>query len=821
MAKNLVIVESPAKAKTIEKYLGGDYIVKASFGHIRDLSKEDNAIDVKNGYRPRYEVPNEKKKVVSELRKLTESAEMVWLATDEDREGEAIAWHLYEELQLDRKNVKRVVYHEITKPAIMAAFASPRDIDYNLVDAQQARRTLDRLVGFELSPILWKKVKPSLSAGRVQSVAVRLIVEREREIAGFESSSAYKVTASLFSIPTEKSFKAELSERFAVQSDAGTFLRQCTGAEYTVKNLEIKPSKKSPSPPFTTSTLQQEASRKLGFSITKTMKLAQDLYEAGHITYMRTDSVNLSDIALGMAHEEILKSWGENYANTRRYSTKAAGAQEAHEAIRPTAFDRRTIDAHDRDARRLYELIWQRATASQMADAQIERTIITVNVSTVKQDLVKKYLLEQDLVKQDLIAKGEVLKFEGFLKVYGESADDDAEEDDTNLLPIVSIGEKLGFNYMTATEKFAKPPARYNEASLVKKLEDLGIGRPSTYAPTIQTIQTRNYIVKEDREAKQRDYSILTLLPDGKVEKEVKTESYGAEKQKLFPTDVGGIVTDFLIRYFSQIMDYNFTATVEKQFDEIAEGQKQWVAMLDEFYGPFHKTVENTMGEAKRNDRLLGTEPGTERKVIAKYGRFGPMIQIGEAGEADVKFSSLPPHTSLESITLEEAIALFRLPRIVGMFEGAEMKVAIGKYGPYIQHSGQFCSIEPPDDPLTITEARAIELIIQKREAVKSAVIREFEGDATMRILRGKYGPYIKAGELNARIPRGVNPETLTLEDCRKLVGEQFPAKADAKKASAESGGAKTKAGAKKTNAKSGGTKTKAGAKKNSKKTTE
>lgn len=794
MAKNLVIVESPAKAKTIEKYLGSDYIVKASFGHIRDLSKEDNAIDVKNGYRPRYDVPNEKKKVVAELRRLTESAEMIWLATDEDREGEAIAWHLYEELRLDRKSVKRVVYHEITKPAIMAAFAAPRDIDYNLVDAQQARRTLDRLVGFELSPILWKKVKPSLSAGRVQSVAVRLIVEREREIAGFESSSAYKVTANLFSIPTEKSFKAELSERFAVQSDAGTFLRQCSGADYTVKNLEIKPSKKSASPPFTTSTLQQEASRKLGFSITKTMKLAQDLYEAGHITYMRTDSVNLSDIALGMAREEILKSWGDNYANTRRYSTKAAGAQEAHEAIRPTAFDRRTIDAHDRDARRLYELIWQRAIASQMADAQIERTIITVNVSTVK---------------QDLIAKGEVLKFEGFLKVYGESADDDTEEDDSNLLPIVRIGEKLGFNYMTATEKYAKPPARYNEASLVKKLEELGIGRPSTYAPTIQTIQTRNYIVKEDREAKQRDYAIITLLPDGKVNKEVKSESFGAEKQKLFPTDVGGIVTDFLIKYFSQIMDYNFTATVEKQFDEIAEGQKQWVAMLDEFYGPFHKTVENTMGEAKRNDRLLGTEPGTERKVIAKYGRFGPMIQIGEAGEADVKFSSLPPKTSLESITLEEAIALFRLPRIVGMFEGAEIKVAIGKYGPYIQHSGQFCSIEPPDDPLTITEARAIELIIQKREAVKSAVMREFEGDATMRILRGKYGPYIKAGELNARIPRGVNPETLTLEDCRKLVEEQFPAKADAKKTSAESGGAKTKASAKKTTAKSRGAKTK------------
>ena len=766
MAKNLVIVESPAKARTIEKYLGGDYIVKASYGHIRDLSKEDDAIDVKNGYKPRYEVPNEKKKVVGELRKLSEDADMIWLATDEDREGEAIAWHLFEELKLHRKTVKRVVYHEITKPAIMAAFAKPRDIDYNLVDAQQARRTLDRLVGFELSPVLWKKVKPSLSAGRVQSVAVRLIVEREREIQAFEGSSAYKIAAELFSIPTGKAFKAELPEKFAQRDGAEAFLRQCVGADYTVKGLEVKPAKKSPAPPFTTSTLQQEASRKLGFSITKTMKLAQDLYEGGHITYMRTDSVNLSEVALGMAREEIMQSYGEHFVHTRKYATKSAGAQEAHEAIRPTYFDRRTVEA-ERDVRRLYELIWQRAIASQMADAQLERTVITIDVSTVP---------------DDLIAKGEVLKFEGFLAVYGESTDDESDDEDSGMLPAVKTGEKLGFNAMTAVEKFAKPPARYTEASLVKKLEELGIGRPSTYAPTIQTVQTRNYIVKEDREAKQRKYGYLTLTAEGQIVGEVKTESYGAEKQKLFPTDVGMIVTDFLSKYFAQIMDYNFTATVEKQFDEIAEGRKQWVAMLDGFYHPFHETVTTVIGTAAKSDRLLGNEPGTGRKVVAKYGRYGAMIQIGEAGEPDVRFSSVPESRSLESITLDEALALFRLPRIAGVFEGTEMKVALGRYGPYIQHNGQFCSVEPPDDPLTITEARAIELIMQKRAAAQSAVMREFSDDPAVRILRGKYGPYIKTGDLNVRIPRGVNPETLTLADCRKLTDEQFPPKAGAKK---------------------------------------
>ncbi len=772
MAKNLVIVESPAKARTIEKYLGNDYIVKASFGHIRDLSKEDTAIDIHNGFRPRYEVPNDKKKVVSELRKLSEASEMIWLATDEDREGEAIAWHLYEELHLDRKAVKRVVYHEITKSAIMAAFAKPRDIDYNLVDAQQARRTLDRLVGFELSPVLWKKVKPSLSAGRVQSVAVRLIVEREREILGFESSSSFKITANVFSLDSNKAFTAELPQKFSQKDGAEEFLLRCIGADYFVKGLEVKPAKKTPSPPFTTSTLQQEASRKLSFSITKTMKLAQDLYEAGHITYMRTDSVNLSEAALEMAKSEVLKSWGNDYSQTRRYATKTAGAQEAHEAIRPTSFDKQTIDASDKDARRLYELIWRRSIASQMTDAQLERTIITIGISTTP---------------DNLIAKGEVLKFEGFLAVYGETTDDDADEENEGLLPAVKVDENLGFNSMTAVEKFAKPPARYTEASLVKKLEELGIGRPSTYAPTIQTIQSRSYIAKEDRDAKQRDYGILTLASNGSITKEIKTESYGAEKQKLFPTDIGCIVTDFLNQYFAKIMDYNFTATVEKQFDEIAEGHQQWVAMLDEFYGPFHKTVEIAMGEAVRKDRIVGIEPLSGRKVIAKYGRYGAMIQIGEAGEQDIKFSSVPSNLSLESITLDEALGLFKLPRIAGVFEGAEMKVALGKYGPYIQHNGQFCSIESPDDPLSITEERAIELIKQKRQSAQSAVIKEFPEDASVRIVRGKYGPYIKFGSNNVRIPRNTNPEVLTLEDCRKLAEEQFPAKTSAMKSESKS----------------------------------
>lgn len=784
MAKNLVIVESPAKARTIEKYLGSDYIVKASYGHIRDLSKEDDAIDVKNGFKPRYEVPAEKKKVVAELKKLSDDAEMVWLATDEDREGEAIAWHLFEELKLKKKPVKRVVYHEITKPAIMAAFDKPRDIDYNLVDAQQARRTLDRLVGFELSPVLWKKVKPSLSAGRVQSVAVRLIVEREREILGFEGTSWFKITAELYTEKSGKIFTAELPEKYEKEEDAETFLRRCIGAGYTVKGLEVKPAKKSPAPPFTTSTLQQEASRKLGFSITKTMKLAQDLYEAGHITYMRTDSVNLSEMALTMARDEIMASYGEHFVHTRRYATKSAGAQEAHEAIRPTYFDRKTVDATDRDARRLYELIWKRSIASQMAEAQLERTIATIAVSTVP---------------DELIAKGEVLKFEGFLAVYGESTDDEPDEsDESKMLPAMAVGENLGFQSMSAVQKYAKPPARYTEASLVKKLEELGIGRPSTYAPTIQTIQTRTYIVKEDREAKQREFAQWTLNAAGDIARKVATENYGAEKQKLFPTDIGMIVTDFLSKHFARIMDYNFTATVEKEFDEIADGKKQWVAMLDEFYEPFHKTVVDVIGTAAKSDRLLGVEPGTGRKVVAKYGRFGAMIQIGEAGEPEVRFSSVPKDKSLESITLDEAVALFRLPRTVGVFEGMEIKAALGKYGPYLQHNGQFCSIEPPDDPLTIDEARAIELIGQKREAAKSAVLHEFPEDPTVRILRGKYGPYIKSGDLNVRIPRGVNPETLTLAECQKLTEEQFPPKSGGKAATAKKAEKKTKAPAKK-----------------------
>lgn len=759
MSKNLVIVESPAKAKTIEGFLGKEFTVKASYGHIRDLAKGDMAIDTEHGFTPVYEISEDKHKLVAELKKLAAAAEVVWLATDEDREGEAIAWHLYEALNLKKKETKRFVYHEVTKPAILAAIASPRGIDYNLVNAQQARRVLDRLVGFELSPVLWKKIKPSLSAGRVQSVAVRLIVEREREINNFESSYAYRVTAD-FIVAGDKTkiLSAELPKRYESIEEAEQFLTRCINATFTIKNLEKKAGKKSPAPPFTTSTLQQEASRKLGFSILQTMTIAQKLYEAGHITYMRTDSVNLSEMALNLAKEEISSAYGPKYSQTRKYTTKSSGAQEAHEAIRPTYFNHKTIEG-DSNAKRLYDLIWKRAIASQMAEAQLEKTIATIGISTTP---------------EDLIATGEVLKFDGFLKVYLESTDDDTESDESKMLPPLHIGETVDLNIMLATQKFAKPSARYTEASLVKKLEELGIGRPSTYAPTISTIQKREYVVKEDREGKTRQVQIITLK-DNVISTQSKSENYGAEKSKLFPTDIGNVVTDFLILHFKQIMDYNFTASVEEEFDLIAGGKRVWNDVITDFYTPFHKTVVETIGTAARSTgaRELGIEPKSELKVIAKVGRFGPMVQIGEGKEA--KFASLLAEQSIESISLEQALDLFRLPRIVGEFEDKPVKVAIGRFGPYIQHDSKFVSLEEGDDPYLVTIERAIELITAKREADSKRMIKEFPENSDVKILNGRYGPYIVVGKQNVKIPKDKVPADLTLEECLKLAGAETP----------------------------------------------
>lgn len=759
MSKNLVIVESPAKAKTIEGFLGKEFTVKASYGHIRDLAKGDMAIDTENGFMPVYEISEDKHKLVAELRKLAANADVVWLATDEDREGEAIAWHLYEALNLKKKETKRFVYHEVTKPAILSAIASPREIDYNLVNSQQARRVLDRLVGFELSPVLWKKIRPSLSAGRVQSVAVRLIVEREREINNFESSYNYRVTADfIVAGDNTKILSAELPKRYDSFEEAEQFLNRCINATFKIKNLEKKPGKKSPAPPFTTSTLQQEASRKLGFSILQTMTIAQKLYEAGHITYMRTDSVNLSEMALNLAKDEITTAFGAKYSQTRKYTTKSSGAQEAHEAIRPTYFNHKTIEG-DSNAKRLYDLIWKRAIASQMAEAQLEKTIATIEISTTPEELT---------------ATGEVLKFDGFLKVYLESTDDDSESDESKMLPPLKIGEIVDLNIMLATQKFAKPSARYTEASLVKKLEELGIGRPSTYAPTISTIQKREYVVKEDREGKTRDIQIITLK-NNNISSITKSENYGAEKSKLFPTDIGNVVTDFLLLHFKQIMDYNFTASVEEEFDLIADGTRVWNEVIKDFYTPFHKIVVETIGTAARSTgaRELGQDPKTGLTVTAKVGRFGPMIQIGEGKEAT--FASLLAEQSIESIELQQALDLFRLPRIVGEFENKPIKVAIGRYGPYIQHDSKFTSLEADDDPYLITKERAIELIKAKRTTDSKRIIKEFSINPDVKILNGKYGPYIVVGKQNVKIPKDKIPTDLTLEECLKLAGVDSP----------------------------------------------
>ena len=765
MAKNLVIVESPAKAKTIEGFLGKDFLVKSSIGHIRDLPRKGGmAIDIENGFQPNYEISPDKKQVVAELDKLSKKAELVWLATDEDREGEAIAWHLTEALKLDESKTKRIVFHEITKTAITKAVDNPRNIDYQLVSAQQARRVLDRLVGFELSPVLWRKVKQGLSAGRVQSVAVRLIVERERDIRNFESSSAFRVTTNFFN-KKQKIFKAELPTRFKTKEEAITFLNDCVTSDFSITSLVKKPAKKSPAAPFTTSTLQQEASRKLGFTVGQTMSVAQKLYEAGKITYMRTDSTNLSEDAMKAAKEQIIRSYGAEFSNPRKYTKKSKGAQEAHEAIRPTYMQDGTIDG-DRNHQRLYDLIWKRTLASQMADAQLERTTAEINISNRDEKLV---------------AKGEMVNFEGFLKVYLEGSDE--EEEQKGMLPKLEEGDAVSMQEMQAVERFAKPKARFTEASLVKKLEELGIGRPSTYAATITTVQNRGYVEKGQREGVERQYFALTLKEE-KVAEEIKTEKTGADKSKLIPTDIGMVVTDFLMEHFQQVMDYSFTADVEKEFDEIARGEKKWNEMIEQFYGDFHSRIEEVAetSERAKGERLLGQDPGTGENVYVKIGRFGPMAQIGEASdEKKPRFASLLADQSIQSITLEETLELFKLPRVVGEFEGEEVVAAIGRFGPYLRHKGKFVSLKKAegDEPLTIEIVRAIEVIEVHRQAERDRIINRFDGDPLVQVLNGRYGPFIQIGEgarknkQNVKIPKGTEPKSLTRDMCLELAEQQ------------------------------------------------
>ncbi len=763
MAKNLLIVESPAKAKTIEKILGSDFEVKSCYGHIRDLEKEDMGIDLKNGYKPSYIISEDKQKVVKELRSLAKKAEAVWLATDEDREGEAISWHLCEVLGLDPYTTKRIVFHEITKPAIKKAVEKPRTVNMDLVYAQQARRILDRIVGFELSPVLWRKMsmRNNLSAGRVQSVAVRLIVERERDINRFNVSSSFKLEAFFAADDINKkkvTFKADGPDKMADAAGANAFLQKCIGAAYTVKDIQVKPGKKSPSAPFTTSTLQQEASRKLGYSVSKTMLLAQKLYENGHITYMRTDSVNLSDTALEATREAITAQYGQKYYQQRIFKTKNESAQEAHEAIRPT--DMNTPSAGDADTNRLYDLIWKRTMACQMADAQLERTIAKIDISTHTDQLT---------------ATGEVLRFDGFLKVYSEGRDDeDGEDENEGMLPPLVAGQQLEFQRMQATERFSRPAPRYTEASLVKKLEELGIGRPSTYAPTISTVQQRGYVEKRDKEGVKRDFQVL-LLQNDKITRQTESENFGAEKNKMFPTDLGMVVTDFLREHFGKVMDYDFTAKIEAEFDEIAEGHQQWNKMLDDFYVPFHEIVEHTIENASRakGERELGTDPESGKPVVARLGRFGPMVQIGAVVEGGEKprFAKLRTNQSIETITLEEALELFRLPRNIGVFEDEDVVVNIGRFGPYAQHAGQFYSLKKEMDPYTVELAEVAPLIEEKRKAKAESEIKVFEKEK-IRLLKGPYGPYIKQGLRNYKIPkeRQETAATLTIEEVKAII---------------------------------------------------
>ncbi|MGG7664919.1 type I DNA topoisomerase [Dyadobacter sp. BHUBP1] len=787
MSKNLVIVESPAKAKTIESYLGQDFTVKSSFGHVRDLPEHDMGVDVEHGFQPSYEISSDKVKVISELKKLAKDAE-VWLATDDDREGEAISWHLKEALGLP-DDTKRIVFREITKTALRNAIEKPRTIDTALVDAQQARRILDRLVGYELSPVLWKKIrigKSNLSAGRVQSVAVRIIVEREREIDAFKSKSSFKVTAH-FDLGNGKVLNAELAKNFPTEQEAYQFLEKCIGAEFSIRNLEVKPAKKTPAPPFTTSTLQQEASRKLSFSVAQTMTVAQRLYEAGKISYMRTDSTNLSEEALDKSKQQITKEYGDEYYNRRIFKTKSESAQEAHEAIRPTDFST-LVGSSDRNEQRLYELIWKRAIASQMSDAQLERTTATIGISTTSEELV---------------AQGEVIKFEGFLKVYLESSDDEGDEEQKGMLPPLNIGQVLKLADMKATERFTRNPPRYTEASLVKKLEEMGIGRPSTYAPTISTILKREYIVKEDRPGVEREFKELTLAND-QIKSKVNKEIYGSEKAKLFPTSTGMVVNDFLVSHFQDIVDYSFTASVEKDFDHIAEGQLGWQQMIKNFYTPFQKKVAEAREEAidkSLTSRDLGEDPATGKKVSVRIGKYGPYVQIGDVeDEEKPRFASLQKGQLMETITLEEAFELFKLPRQVGFFEDKEMVVNVGKFGPYVKHDGKYYSLAKTDDPMAVTEERLIEIIEEKRLQDSNRTIKEFAEDPEAKVLNGRYGPYIAFGKKNVKIPKGTEPASLTYDQVLKLAAEtpDKPAGRGAKKAAPAKAPAAKKPAAKK-----------------------
>ncbi|MEB2780526.1 type I DNA topoisomerase [Algoriphagus sp. C2-6-M1] len=761
MSKNLVIVESPAKAKTIEGYLGKDYKVASSYGHVRDLPKGDKAIDIKNRFNPTYEVTADKKDVIKNLKALVKDAETVYLASDDDREGEAISWHLKEVLKLKDENTRRIVFREITKNAITKAIENPRGIDIDLVNAQQARRILDRLVGFELSPILWKKIKTGLSAGRVQSVAVRLIVDREREIEQHKAKSSFRVTA-IFEVEG-KTFQAELPKKFDTKAEAEEFLKKCLAADFSVANLEKKPGKKTPAAPFTTSTLQQEASRKLYFSVAQTMSVAQKLYEAGKITYMRTDSVNLSDDAMASAKNAIHDSYGDKYHKSRKFTTKSEGAQEAHEAIRPTDFANAHVTG-DRNEQRLYELIWKRAIASQMADAELEKTIITVDISNQPQNLV---------------ATGEIIKFDGFLKVYLEDTDEEPEEDDRNegkaLLPPLTIGQNLNLQEMKGRETFTRASPRYTEASLVKKLEELGIGRPSTYAPTISTIQRREYVIKESRDGTPRDY-VEMIIAKGEFKDATKSENTGAEKQKLFPTNIAMVVNDFLVEHFPNVIDFSFTARVEKEFDDIAAGGQVWQDMLESFYGGFHKNVEDTEQVSRQDinsSRELGNHPVSGKPMIVRLGKFGPLVQIGDSEDEEKKFASLKKGQFIENITMEDALELFKLPRDIGLFEDKKMVAAIGRFGPYVRHDGFFVSLPKEMDPLSITEEEGIQLIKDKREADAKKHIKSFDENPEIQVLNGRWGPYIKMGKNNYKIPKDKEAETLTYEETIHIIENQ------------------------------------------------
>lgn len=774
MHENLVIVESPAKAKTIEKFLGKDYKVMSSFGHIRDLKKKTLSINEKT-MEPDYEIPEEKRKLVSELKKQVKEAQRVWLASDEDREGEAISWHLCEVLGLDKDNTNRIVFHEITPTAILDAIEHPRHLDMNLVNAQQARRVLDRLVGFKLSPVLWRKVKPALSAGRVQSVAVRLIVEREREIQAFVSEPYYRVSA-VFTVPQAEchiaEVKAELDKRFATREEAVAFLERCRKAQFTVGSVSKKPLKRMPAPPFTTSTLQQEAARKLGYTVTQTMMVAQHLYENGRITYMRTDSVNLSKLALAASRDAITQLWGAEYSHTRNFHTHSKGAQEAHEAIRPTYISEQTIEGTVQE-RRLYDLIWKRTVASQMAESEIEKTVVTIDI---------------DGQEEKFIADGEVVTFDGFLKVYHESTDDENQDNEGgNTLPALNAGDLLERKTITSTEKYSQGPVRYTEASLVKKLEELGIGRPSTYAPTISTIQQREYVVKGDKAGEERQY-VTDTLSAGRIVSKTRTEVAGKEKGKLLPTDIGTVVNDFLMEHFPEIMDYNFTAKVESQFDQIAEGHEEWTSMMHNFDHDFEPTVRKVMNarsEHKAGERELGVDPLSHRPVFVKIGRFGPVVQIGSADdEVKPRFAQLPSGKSIETITLDEALELFRLPRNIGEYEGDIVTIGSGRFGPYVQHGGKYVSLPKEMDPMTVTLADAIKLIAEKREQERQRHIKSFEEDSTMQVLNGRFGPYITCDGKNYRLPKSLHERAaqLTYAECKEIVDKAPEPKARRKK---------------------------------------